>query len=122
MVRDAEAHADEAHALRELADAREPGRDARYQTEKSARASTASKLDEADASTIEARIDGAEAARSRATDVGRDPREDRGAQEASHKLAEAVYAQAQAEQAAGAAGGNGAPSPTTRSSRRPTTR
>src|SRR5262249_7256584 len=55
MIKDAEAHADEAHRLRELADARNAGETLAYQTEKSLKEHR-DKLEEADASTIEGRI------------------------------------------------------------------
>ena len=92
MIREAEAHADEAHRLRELADARNHAETLAYQTEKSLKEHR-DKLDEADASTIEGRImelrgvlDSSDVAEIRAkTDA---------LQEASHKLAEALYAQA----------------------------
>ncbi len=105
MIRNAEAHADEAHRLREVADAKNHAEALAYATEKSLKEHRES-LDEAEASTIEGRImelktalDGDDVADIRAkTDA---------LQEASHKLAEAVYAQATAAQAAGS-GGNGA--------------
>src|SRR5687768_9390542 len=52
MIRDAEAHADEARRLRELADARNVGEQLVYQTEKALKENREA-LDEADASTIE---------------------------------------------------------------------
>src|SRR5918912_1041352 len=90
MIRDAEAHADEAHRLRELADARNHAETLAYQTERSLKEHRDS-LGEADASTIEGRImelrqvlDGSDVAEIRAKTEA--------LQEASHKLAEAVYA------------------------------
>jgi molecular chaperone DnaK len=110
MIREAEAHAEEAHRLRELADAKNHAEALVYATEKSLKEHRSS-LGEAEASTIEGRImelkqalDGDDIADIRAkTDA---------LQEASHKLAEAVYAQATAaqQQAAGQASGNGAAS------------
>ncbi len=110
MIKNAEAHADEAHKLRELADAKNHAEALVYATEKSLKEHRES-LDEAEGSTIEGRImelkqalDGDDVAEIRAkTDA---------LQEASHKLAEAVYAQATAQQAAssGAAGNGEAPS------------
>jgi molecular chaperone DnaK len=105
MVKDAETHADEAHKLRELADARNLGEQLAYQTERTL-AEHRDKLEEADAATIEGRImelrqavEGPNVADIRAkTDA---------LQEASRSLAEAVYAQASA-QAASQASGNGA--------------
>src|SRR5438270_359667 len=108
MIRDAEAHADEAHRLRELADAKNLAETLAYQTERSLKEHRDS-LPEADASTIEGRImelrqvlDG--------DDVGEIRAKTEALQEASHKLAEAVYANASAQQQSAATGGNGAPS------------
>jgi len=108
MIRDAEAHSDEAHRLRELADARNLAETLAYQTERSLKEHRDS-LPEADASTIEGRImelrqvlDGSDVAEIRAKTEA--------LQEASHKLAEAVYATASAQQQTAATGGNGAPS------------
>jgi molecular chaperone DnaK len=106
MIKDAEAHAGEAHRLRELADAKNNAEALAYATEKSLKEHRES-LDEAEASTIDGRImelrtalDGDDLAEIRAkTDA---------LQEASHKLAEAVYAQATAAQSAASGGGNGA--------------
>jgi molecular chaperone DnaK len=110
MIKDAEAHAGEAHRLREIADAKNQAEALVYATEKSLKDHRGS-LDEAEASTIEGRImelkqalDGDDVAEIRAkTDT---------LQEASHKLAEAVYSQATAAQQASSsqASGNGAPS------------
>src|SRR5437763_6730438 len=54
MIRDAEAHSDEAHRLRELADAKNLAETLAYQTERSLK-DHRSALDESDASTIEGR-------------------------------------------------------------------
>ena len=92
--RSAEAHADEAHRLRELADAKNHGRAARS-TRPSARSRST-----ATSSTSPTRLDdrgpdhGAARRRSRATTSPRSARRREALQEASHKLAEAVYAQA----------------------------
>jgi molecular chaperone DnaK len=102
MMHDAETHADEAHRLREAADAKNQAETLAYQTERSLKEHR-DKLEEADASTIEGRImelrqalEGDDLADIRAkTDA---------LQEASHKLAEAVYAQAAAQAQAGATG------------------
>jgi molecular chaperone DnaK len=98
MMKEAEAHAGEAHQLRELAEARNQAENLVYQTEKSLKEHRDS-LPESDASTIEGRVmelkavlDSSDLAEIRAkTDA---------LNEASHKLAEAVYARATAEQAA----------------------
>ena len=55
MVKDAEAHAGEAHKLRELADAKNMAESLAYQTEKSL-ADHRDKLDPADAATLEGRV------------------------------------------------------------------
>jgi molecular chaperone DnaK len=106
MIRDAEAHADEAHKLRELADARNAAESLAYQTERTLKEHR-DKLDESDASTIEGRI-----MELRGTlesdDVNEIRSKTEALQEASQKLAEAIYAQATAQQAASAPGGNGA--------------
>jgi molecular chaperone DnaK len=106
MIKNAEDHAGEAHRLRELADAKNNAEALAYATEKSLKEHREA-IGEADASTIEGRImelrtalDGDDLADIRAkTDA---------LQEASHKLAEAVYAQATAAQSAASGGGNGA--------------
>jgi molecular chaperone DnaK len=112
MVHEAEAHADEARRMRELADARNQAESLVYSTEKSLKEHRES-LDEATVSEIESKLeevksalDGedASAIRTKAEDL----------MQASHKLAEAVYQRAQAEQATDAsasshaAGGDGA--------------
>ena len=107
MIQNAEAHADEARKLKETVDAKNQAETLAYQTERSLKEHR-DKLDEADASTIEGRVmelrqalEGDDIADIRAkTDA---------LQEASHKLAEAVYAQA-ASQAQASAGGSGATS------------
>jgi molecular chaperone DnaK len=105
MVTDAEAHADEAHKLRELADARNLGETLAYQTERSLKEHR-DKLEEADASTIEGRI--MELRQSvEGSDVADITAKTEALQEASHKLADAVYAQASAQAASQAGGGNG---------------
>jgi molecular chaperone DnaK len=106
MVDEAEKHRDEAHKLRELADAKNQAEGLAYQTERSLKEHR-DKLEEGEAATIEGRVmelkqalDGDDVAEIRAkTDA---------LTEASHKLAEAVYAQATAAQAAGAQAGDGA--------------
>src|SRR5438105_2667603 len=109
MIRDAETHADEAHRLRELADAKNHAEALAYQNEGSQKEHRDA-VPEADASTIEGRImelrqvlDGSDVAEIRAKTEA--------LQEASHKLAEAVYATAsQQQQQTAAGGGNGGPS------------
>src|SRR5213080_3593826 len=107
MIRNAEAHADEARRLREVADTKNHAEQLAYQTERSLKEHRDS-LPEADASTIEGRVMELRQALE-GSDVGDIRAKTDALQEASHKLAEAVYASAQ-EQTASAApdGGNGA--------------
>jgi molecular chaperone DnaK len=105
MVSDAEAHADEAHKLRELADARNVGETLAYQTDRSLKEHR-DKLEEADASTIEGRIMELRQA-VEGSDVAEIRAKTEALQEASHRLADAVYAQASAQAASQAGGGNG---------------
>jgi len=105
MIKDAEAHAGEAHKLRELADARNMAESLAYQTERTLKEHR-DKLDESDASTIEGRI-----MELKGVLESQDPNEIRQKteelQEASQKLAEAIYAQATAQQAASPSDGTG---------------
>ncbi len=105
MIKDAETHADEAHKLRELADARNMAESLAYQTERTLKEHR-DKLDESDASTIEGRI-----MELKGVLESQDPNEIRQKteelQEASQKLAEAIYAQATAQQAASPSDGDG---------------
>ncbi len=102
MVKDAEAHSDEAHRLRELADAKNLAETLAYQTEKSL-AEHRDKVDPADAGTIEGRImelrqvlDG--------SDLNEIREKTNALQQAAQPLAQAVYAQASAGTAADGAG------------------
>src|SRR2546425_3170907 len=107
MIRDAEAHADEARRLREIADTKNMAESLAYQTERSLKEHR-SALDESDASTIEGRIMELKQALE-GDDVADIKAKTEALQEASHKLAEAVYASAQQQaQTASAAGGDGA--------------
>src|SRR6266498_108448 len=108
MIKDAEAHAEEAHRLRELVDARNLAENLAYQTEKSLKKHR-DKLDESDASTIEGRVMELKQVLD-SSDVSEIRQKTEALQEASQKLAEAVYAQATADQQA-AAGGDGASEP-----------
>jgi molecular chaperone DnaK len=110
MVQEAEAHADEARRMRELAEARNQAETLVYSTEKSLKEHRES-LDEETVSTIESRIeelrgvlDGSDAAEIRAKSEQ--------LMEASHRLAQSIYEKVQAEQATSgaAAGGDGASS------------
>jgi len=106
MVREAEAHAEEAHRLHELADARNQAESLVYSTEKNLKEHREA-LDGETIATIESRLeevkgvlDSADAAEIRAKAEA--------LMEASHKLAQAVYEKVQAQQAAsGAATGDG---------------
>jgi len=102
MIKDAEAHADEARRLRELADAKNQAESLAYATEKSLKEHR-EKLDEAEASTIEGRV--MELKQSLETDdLGEIRSKTDALQEASQKLAEAVYAQASQQQAQSGSG------------------
>jgi molecular chaperone DnaK len=102
MIRDAEDHAGEAHRLRELADARNQAETLAYQTERSLKEHRDS-LEEAEASTIEGRVMELRQVLE-SDDLGEIRAKTEALQEASHKLAEAVYAQATAQAQASAAG------------------
>jgi molecular chaperone DnaK len=108
LVREAEAHADEARSMRELADARNLAEQLAYQTERTLKEHR-DKLDESEASTIEGRIMELKQVLE-SSDVNEIRAKTDELQQASQKLAEAVYAQATAQQQAAGAqtGGNGA--------------
>ncbi|HEY7707201.1 MAG TPA: Hsp70 family protein, partial [Gaiellaceae bacterium] len=89
-----------------LADARNMAEQLAYQTERTLK-DNRDKLDEADASTIEGRVMELKAVLE-SSDVNEIREKTNALQEASQKLAEAVYAQATAQQAQSAGGGNGA--------------
>jgi len=109
MIREAESHSDEAHRLRELADARNAAESLAYQTERTLKEHR-DKLDEADASTIEGRVMELRGVLE-SSDINEIRQKTDALQEASQKLAEAVYAQASAQQQASAGGdGDGAAS------------
>src|SRR5689334_567353 len=103
MIKNAEAHAGEAHRLREIADAKNHAEALVYATEKSLKEHRES-LDEAEASTIEGRVMELKTALD-CDDIAEIRAKTDALQEASHKLAEAVYAQATAAQAAASGGG-----------------
>jgi molecular chaperone DnaK len=107
MIREAESHSDEAHRLRELADARNAAESLAYQTERTLK-DNRDKLDEADASTIEGRVMELRGVLE-SSDINEIRQKTEALQEAAQKLAEAVYAQASAQQqASGPADGDGA--------------
>src|SRR5947208_1193793 len=94
MIREAEAHADEAHKLRELADARNAAEALAYQTEKSLKEHR-DKLDESVASTVEGRIMELKGVLE-STDVSEIKAKSDALQEAWTEAAQAIYAQASA--------------------------
>jgi molecular chaperone DnaK len=106
MIRDAESHADEAHRLRELADARNQAETLAYQTERTLKEHR-DKLDEGEASTIEGRIMELRGVLE-SSDVNDIRQKTEALEEASRKLAEILYSQAAAQQAGAAqAAGDG---------------
>src|SRR6186713_870926 len=105
MVKDAEAHADEAHKLRELADARNLGETLAYQTERSLKEHR-DRLDEADAATIDGRVMELRTA-VEGTDIADIRAKSASLTEASHRLAQAVYEKVQSEQTASGPSTNG---------------
>jgi molecular chaperone DnaK len=104
MITDADSHADEAHRLRELADARNAGEQLAYQTERTLKEHR-DKVPEADAATIEGRIMELRQAVESA-DVTDIRAKTEALQEASRTLADALYAEASAK-AGSATSGNG---------------
>jgi molecular chaperone DnaK len=109
MIHEAEAHADEARRLREVADTKNHAEQLAYQTERSLKDHRGA-LDEADAATIEGRIMELKQALE-GDDVGDIRAKTDALQEASHKLAEAVYASAQQQTTSATANGaDGTPS------------
>ncbi len=98
MVKDAEAHAEEAHKLRELAEARNQAETLVYSTEKSL-AEHRDSLDEETVITIEQRVEALKAAAD-GEDAAEIRTKSEELMEAAHKLAQAVYEKVQAEQAA----------------------
>jgi molecular chaperone DnaK len=106
MVHEAEAHADEARRMKELAEAKNQAETLIYSTEKSLGEHRES-LDGETVSEIESRLEelkgvlegeDASAIRTKSEEL----------MQASHKLAQAVYEKVQAEQGAGATAGDGA--------------
>src|SRR5207244_13573858 len=92
MIREAEGHSDEAHRLRELADARNVAESLAYQTERTLKEHR-DKLDEADASTIEGRVMERRGVLE-SSDINEIRQETEALQEAAQKLDAAVYAPA----------------------------
>jgi molecular chaperone DnaK len=103
MIRDAEAHSDEAHRLRELVDARNNGESLAYQIEKSLNENR-EKLDSALAGTVEGRIMELRGVLE-SSDVAEIKAKTDALQQAWTEAAQSLYAQASADQAQGAANG-----------------
>jgi molecular chaperone DnaK len=108
MIREAEAHADEARQMKELAETRNQAETLIYSTEKSLKEHREA-LDDETVSTIESRLEELRTALD-GSDVSAIRTKTEQLMEASHKLAEAVYQRVQADQTAGAGatGGDGA--------------
>src|SRR6187401_1805224 len=104
MISDAESHAEEAHRLRELADAKNVAEQLAYQTEK-ALGEHRDKLDSGDAGTIEGRVMELRQALE-TNDIGEIRSKTQALEQAAQPLAQAVYAQATQQ----AASGSGQPS------------
>ena len=104
MIKDAESHAEEAHRLRELADTRNTAEQLAYQTERTLKEHR-DKIDESVASTIEGRVMELRGVLE-SSDVNEIRSKTDALEEASRKLAEAMYAQATAA-GAGVRHGNG---------------
>jgi molecular chaperone DnaK len=105
MIRDAEAHSDEAHRLRELADARNNAESLAYQIEKSL-SENREKLDPSLASTVEGRIMELRGVLE-SGDVNEIRSKTDALQEAWTQAASALYAQASASQPSGGNGSDG---------------
>ena len=105
MVKDAESHAEEAHKLRELADAKNIAETLAYQTEKSL-AEHRDKLDAADAATLEGRVMELKQVLE-SGDLETIREKTQALNEAAQPLAQALYADQQAASAPGAGAENG---------------
>jgi molecular chaperone DnaK len=106
LIREAEAHADEARRLREVADTKNQAEQLAYQTERSLKEHRSAQ-DEPHAATIEGRVMELRQVLE-GDDLGEIRAKTEALQEASHKLAEAVYASAQQQTTSSAStGGNG---------------
>jgi len=99
MVKDAESHAEEAHKLRELADAKNVAETLAYQTEKSL-AEHRDKLEAADAATLEGRVMELKQVLE-SGDLETIREKTQALNEAAQPLAQALYADAQAASAPG---------------------
>src|SRR6187399_1459121 len=109
MIRNAESHADEAHRLRELADARNVAEQLAYQTEKSL-ADHRDKLDPADAATLEGRVMELKQVLE-SGDIETIREKTQALNEAAQPLAQALYADTQSGPAPTGAAGNGEAAP-----------
>jgi molecular chaperone DnaK len=105
MVTDAEAHAGEAHKLRELADAKNMAETLAYQTEKSL-AEHRDKLEAADAATLEGRIMELKQVLE-SGDIETIRQKTQALNEAAQPLAQALYADSQATSAPAGGAGDG---------------
>ena len=106
MVHEAEAHAEEAHKLHELAEAKNAAEQLLYTSERTLKEHR-EKISSDEATNIESRIGELRGA-VEGSDTGEIKSKAEALQEAAHKLAEAVYAQATAQaQASGGSGGDG---------------
>jgi molecular chaperone DnaK len=105
MVADAEAHAGEAHRMRELAEARNQAETLVYSTEKSL-AEHRETLDEETVKTIEERVEALNGVVG-GDDISAIRTKSEELMQASHQLAEAVYQKVQADQAASQPAGDG---------------
>jgi molecular chaperone DnaK len=105
MVQEAETHADEAHKLHELAEAKNTAEQLLYGSERTLKEHR-DKLSADEVSNIESRIEELRKA-VEGSDVSEIRAKTEALQEASHKLAEAVYAQASAQAQASAGSGEG---------------
>ena len=105
MVAEAESHAEEAHRLRELADAKNAAEQLAYQTDK-ALAEHRDKLDPSDAGTIEGRVMELRQALE-TNDLADINAKAQALEQAAQPLAQAVYAQASQQAASGGASGDG---------------
>jgi len=106
MIKDAEAHAEEDHRQRELVEAKNNAENLIYSTEKSVK-EMGDKVDAETRSGIESATTDLKKAME-GDDAGEIKAKTETLLTASHKLAEAVYQQAQSSQASGDAGGSGA--------------
>jgi molecular chaperone DnaK len=109
MVSEAESHAEEAHRLREVAEARNAAETLAYATEKSLNENR-DKIDEAEAATIEGRIMELKQALE-GSDVEAINTKLQELQQAAQPLAQAIYAQAQAGAAPDAGNGGATTTP-----------